>query len=715
MRIDVLRSSAGRVPHLGEEAELRGLLQELARRGIEGVVVDRGEAPRHPVSGAAPVGQDPPGAAAQVPPDEAGQPAPEAEGLLLSGAGSDGPAGPELLADWLGAARTAARHGRPVVISGLALDARNAPAEVLRELLGAASLVGLRDGASRALALRLCPDHPGLHLGEGDILVLPTPDTAAGPAPEGAPPRIVAALGHLTGPFGPDEAAPVLTALLAALAHRTAGAVAVLPCGGARADAEFAEAVAAGLPESARPHVRVLDAAADALVLAADHLVTTCPRAVALGLAGGADVLPVGAEKYATERMEAVLHCWGLTEHVVPLAALLTPGATAWDTRAAVQQWATEAVEQRAAVRSALAEAVPALHAAGDRWWDGVVEALRGGEPQRLPSAAVAPRRAGAPVVRSLRRRYATPAAPAARPTVAVVLRTRGRPAVLSRALDDVLAQTFTDWRLVVVDDGGDPAVVDRLLAERQDELAGRATVLHHRRGLGPGAAANRGLRAADSELVVLRDDPEPWSPTFLQRAVARLEDPLTTDDGVVVHAEAGGPATSGPVAPTLTGVLGGERAVPGSFVYRRAVHGVLGDYDESLAAAVDWEFALRFLETFTVGLVRGHPHPVRARGNEGSGAGSALRGRDELLVRERHLKQWTGENGIGLPLYLSREIREQAAGLHARLDGSEALARELLELVREQSARIEQLERAVLERGFAAFWRRVWRAVRGR
>ncbi|MEX5302397.1 glycosyltransferase [Kocuria sabuli] len=715
MRIDVLRSSAGRVPHLGEQVELRGLLQELARRGVEGVLVDRGEAPGGLVCGAEPAGQDPPGATAQVMPDEAEQPAPEAEGLLLSGAGPDGPAGPELLADWLGAARTAARHGRPVVISGLALDARNAPAEVLRELLGTASLVGLRDEASRALALRLCPDHPGLHLGADDILVLPTPDTAAGPAPEVAPPRIVAALGHLTGPFGTDEAAPVLTALLAALVHRTAGTVAVLPCGGARADVEFAEAVAAGLPEGTRPHVLAPDPAADALVLAADHLVTTCPRAVALGLAAGADVLSVGTEKYAAERMEAVLRRWGLTENVVPLAALLTPGATAWDTRAAVQQWATETVEQRAAVRSALAEAVPALHAAGDRWWDGVVVALRGGEPQRLSSTAVAPRGVGAPVVRSLRRRYTTPAAPPARPTVAVVLRTRGRPAALSRALDDVLAQTFTDWRLVVVDDGGDPAVVDRLLAERQDELAGRATVLHHRRGLGPAAAANRGLRATDSELVVLRDDHEPWTPTFLQRAVVRLEDPLTTDDGVVVHAQAGEPAPAGPAAPTLTGALGGERAAPGSFVYRRAVHGVLGDYDESLAAAAGWEFALRFLETFTVGLVRGHPHPVRARGNEGSGAGPALRGRDELLVRERHLKQWTGENGVGLPLYLSREIREQAEGLHARLDGSEAVARELLELVREQSARIEQLERAVAERGFTAFWRRVWRAVRGR
>ncbi|GEO94339.1 glycosyltransferase family A protein [Kocuria turfanensis] len=764
MRIDVLSSTSGRGPHLGQESGPDRLLQQLAARGVEAVLARPG-APR-PSTGAEAGAEGPaaPGAAEEAPP--------AAEGLLL--VGTEHPADRELLAGWLEAARAAVRHGRPVVVSGLALDVRDAPAEVLRELLAAASLVGLRDEHSSALASRLCAEHPGLHLGWDDTLFLLPEPAAPGaasvpapgqrsdqesdhaperlpdPAPERAPehvsdpaserapeqrpdqgsdrapeqmpeqasdrapgeasPSVVAVLERPAGPIGPEEAAPVLAALLDALVHRAPGAVAVLPC---RAeDADFAAAVAAHLPQDVRRHSPA-PGSADALVGAAEHVVTTCPRAVALGLAGGADVLPIGSDAYAAERMDAVLHRWGLAGHVVPLAALLTPGDAAWDTHAAVQQWASEAVEHRAAVRSALADAVPALRAAGERWWDGVAEALRGGRPQPPPARVVAPRGVGAPVVRSLRRRYVVPAVPPARPTVAVLLRTRGRSSELARALDGVLEQTFTDWRLVVVDDGEDPAEVDELLAVRRAELAGRAAVLHHRRGLAPGAAANRGLRAGDSELVVLRDDHDGWSPTALQRAVARLEDPLATDDGVVVlrrGPDAGSPA---PAAPSLTGALGGDRAASGAFVYRRAVHGVLGDYDETLSAAADWEFRLRFLETFTVGLVEGPPRPVRAR--RGGAPGAELRRRDELLVRERHLRQWTAENGIGLPLYLSQEVRTQAQGLHARLDGSEALARELLELVRAQSDRIEQLERTVAERGFAAFWRRVWRAVRGR
>ncbi|MFW6186732.1 MAG: glycosyltransferase family 2 protein, partial [Actinomycetota bacterium] len=332
------------------------------------------------------------------------------------------------------------------------------------------------------------------------------------------------------------------------------------------------------------------------------------------------------------------------------------------------------------------------------------------------------------PVVRALRRRYTVPAAPAARPTVVVVLPTRGRTALPVGALDDVLDQTFTDWRLVVVDDGGDPGAVDELVARHRGRLAGRATVVHHRRALSPGAAANRGLRVADSEFVVLHDAGDPWHPTVLQRAVAHLEDPLVTDDGVLVPVESppaataatgpggacelqGGPARPGPAALSLVDALDGAPAVPGTFVYRRAVHGVLGDYDETLAGAPDWEFALRFLETFTAGLLAGRPFPLRGRPGEEPGA----RGRDELLVHERHLRQWTAENGIGLPLYVSRAVGRRTERLAQGLEASQALTRELLDVVRAQSAQLEQLERAVAEKGFTAFWRRLWRRLGGR
>ena len=48
---------------------------------------------------------------------------------------------------------------------------------------------------------------------------------------------------------------------------------------------------------------------------------------------------------------------------------------------------------------------------------------------------------------------------------------------LLARALASVLGQTHGDWRLVVVNDGGESAPVDALVSAHQDALAGRARV----------------------------------------------------------------------------------------------------------------------------------------------------------------------------------------------------------------------------------------------
>ncbi|MEX5257321.1 glycosyltransferase [Kocuria arenosa] len=747
MHIDVLPGPAGPGLRAGAASELHGLLGELALRGLDARLVDPETDPVLPE-----LGGDLPEAG---PGNGAPARRPEAEALLLAGLGSDALVDDSQLRPWLDQARTAAEAGRPVVVVGLGLDTGPFPEEAVRRLLSVASLVGVRNEASLAVARRLCPEHPGLRLGWEDALLLPGPPAPARPpaqggvtdqrreperpaeehrAPDGAtrqrrepeepaaPPRVVAVVGRPAGPFPPEQVAPVLAALLDALVHRTGGAVTLLACGGASADEEFAADVAALLREDVR-RVITDPGEADPAALRADWVLTTCARSAALGLAVHAVVLPVAPDKYSLDSMNGVLSRWGLEDGVVPLAALLTPGDVAWDTRAAVQQWATEAVEHRGAVRAALADAEPAVREAAARWWDDVAGALRGREPEAARGTAAAPRGVGAPVVRALRRRYTVPEVPPERPTVAVVLRHRDGPARLGRAVDDLLAQTFTDWRLVVVNDGGDAAEVDEALASRRDELAGRVTVLRHRRALGPAAAANRGLRAGESELVLLHHGAEPWPPALLQRAVAHLEDPLVTDDGVVVSTrERSGAGQDVPpgrpgrdlVPPdrevlTLTDVLDGDRtAVDSPFLYRRAVHGVLGDYDETLDAAEVWEFTLRFLETFTVGLLPARPPAQRGR----TGGSSAARG--EPAVRDRHLRQWSAEHGIGLPLYLRRAAAEEAGALHRRLDAAEELAHELLDVVHAQTRQIERLEQVVAGKGFVAFWRRAWRSLRG-
>ena len=63
---------------------------------------------------------------------------------------------------------------------------------------------------------------------------------------------------------------------------------------------------------------------------------------------------------------------------------------------------------------------------------------------------------------------------------VAVIMRTYERPVLLARAIASVQQQSFRDWELVVVNNGGDPAVVDKVVdVARRTTSSGTITVLH--------------------------------------------------------------------------------------------------------------------------------------------------------------------------------------------------------------------------------------------
>jgi O-antigen biosynthesis protein len=79
--------------------------------------------------------------------------------------------------------------------------------------------------------------------------------------------------------------------------------------------------------------------------------------------------------------------------------------------------------------------------------------------------------------------------------SVAVIMRTQDRPLLLARALADVCAQTFADWQLVVLNDGGDAATVDEVIRTREAALAGRVLLIRNDTPRGPHAALNQAIK----------------------------------------------------------------------------------------------------------------------------------------------------------------------------------------------------------------------------
>ena len=106
-------------------------------------------------------------------------------------------------------------------------------------------------------------------------------------------------------------------------------------------------------------------------------------------------------------------------------------------------------------------------------------------------------------------------------PKVSVVVPTYNRAELLPRALDSVIAQTFRNFELIIVDDHSTDTT-QRVIAEYANDPRVRA--LRHERTRGQSSALNRGIAVARGEYVAFLDDDDEWLPTKLALQVEVLD-----------------------------------------------------------------------------------------------------------------------------------------------------------------------------------------------
>jgi glycosyltransferase involved in cell wall biosynthesis len=293
------------------------------------------------------------------------------------------------------------------------------------------------------------------------------------------------------------------------------------------------------------------------------------------------------------------------------------------------------------------------------------------------------------------------------RPAVAVIVRTHDRAVLLRRALTDVCAQTYRDWRLVLVNDGGDAGEVDRLVAELPG-LADRTTVLHNAAPRKRAGAWNQGVAASDSDYIAVHDDDDTWHPEFLARTVAHLE---ATPDGAVAvrtaivweHVEGDSVLEEGREiffpdlhAVTLFDLLRTNRVVPIAMLYRRSVHDDIGAVREDLTVVEDWEFNLRLAAAHPIGFLDGEPlafwHQRRAA--DGTLANSVIGTREDhqlmdLLVRDEALREHAHRDGLGSLLYVTSYLQREIDLMHERVTYGESRLHEIVDLLRRNEDRL--------------------------
>lgn len=96
-------------------------------------------------------------------------------------------------------------------------------------------------------------------------------------------------------------------------------------------------------------------------------------------------------------------------------------------------------------------------------------------------------------------------------PKFSVIIPTYNRATLLREALDSVFAQKFTDYEVIVVDDGSTDET-----AAVVDSYGGRIRYFQQK-NQGPGAARNWGVNSADGEYIAFLDSDDLWFPWTLE------------------------------------------------------------------------------------------------------------------------------------------------------------------------------------------------------
>lgn len=297
-------------------------------------------------------------------------------------------------------------------------------------------------------------------------------------------------------------------------------------------------------------------------------------------------------------------------------------------------------------------------------------------------------------------------------PTVAILVRTKDRPRFLRRALANIAEQTFTDYTVCVINDGGDESATRAILqasplAHLLEGDAPRLTLLTTGGG-NMEAASNAGLAATDSEFVAIHDDDDLWAPEFLERTVGalRASDALICSTRVVERYERETPEGEFEVYEErifhdglpgfgLQFLYRTNRAVPIGILYRRRLHELVGFYDESLPVVGDWEFNLRAAAVTEVLLVD-EPLAYWSLRPQADGAEAnsvqrqAEHARFDASVRARAIRDDLQSGGRPGPYLYQAHLM---ADLERRVIDGHDLTRESLDLLRSLGERLERIE----------------------
>lgn len=216
---------------------------------------------------------------------------------------------------------------------------------------------------------------------------------------------------------------------------------------------------------------------------------------------------------------------------------------------------------------------------------------------------------------------------------VSVIIPTFNRADRVHRAVSSVLNQTFTDYEIIVVDDGSEDETVSSL-AGFKDSIH----LIRHRRNKGVSAARNRGIAAARSPFIAFLDSDDYWMPEKLEAqtgyfrqypdAVASQTEEIWIRNGMRVNPGKKHRKPSGDIfAPSLKRCL----VSPSAVMLKMSLLDEVGLFNERFPVCEDYDLWLRISCRYPVHLIR--RNLVVKEGGSPDQLSASLKGMDRFRI----------------------------------------------------------------------------------
>ena len=214
---------------------------------------------------------------------------------------------------------------------------------------------------------------------------------------------------------------------------------------------------------------------------------------------------------------------------------------------------------------------------------------------------------------------------------VSVIIPTYNRAAMVTEAVESVLAQKEVDFELIVIDDGSTDETEERL------SVYGLSLKYYRQENEGVSSARNRGLELSTAPLVSFLDSDDLWLPSKLRIQLKYMaEHPeiqicqteeIWWRNGRRVNPKQHHKKPSGDIFQRSLDLC---LISPSAVMMRRGLFDKVGNFDEALPAAEDYDLWLRVSVEYPVLLL---PHPLVIKRGGHADQLSARKGIDRYRI----------------------------------------------------------------------------------